>query len=115
MGSVRKSLFINETNQDILAWFEGVKSPSDAICRLIREESAKNREIELLKQIIEQQQQTIRLYESMLSGTNITITQQDNHLATTETIGDIKEEVEEEDHSIDDQDTILSMLGSFTG
>ena len=113
MGSVRKSLFINEANQDILAWFEGVKSPSDAICRLIREESTKNREIELLKQIIEQQQQTIRLYESMLSGTNITITQQDNHLAT-ETIGDIKEEIEEEDHSIDDPDMIMNMLGSFT-
>lgn len=112
MGSVRKSLFINDNNQDVLAWFEGVKSPSEAVCRLIREESAKEREIELLKHIIHEQSQRIQLLESMIQGTNITITQPDNQPNKRSEEREEVEKPQEEDHSVGSDDA-LSIMGVF--
>ena len=110
MASVRKSLFINENNQDVLEWFEGVKSPSDAICQLIRTEASKDREIELLKQIIDQQNQTIELLKSAVEGTSIRIIREDNG---KDTVIDLSEE-DDDDMSVgsDAANNMLSMFGA---
>ena len=104
MGSVRKSIFISETNQDVLEWFEGVKSPSEAVCQLIRESTSKDREMELLKQLINQQAQHIKLLESMVQGGEIIITK------TTKQ--EDMEEVVEEDLSVssEEADALLSVF-----
>ena len=110
MASVRKSLFINEHNQDVLEWFEGVKSPSEAVCQLIRNESARDREIELLKQIIDQQNQTIELLKSAVEGTSIRIIREDNG---KDTVIDLSEE-DDDDMSVgsDTANNMLSMFGA---
>lgn len=105
MASVRKSLFINESHQDILQWFEGVKSPSEAVCNLIRNESAKEREIELLKQIIQQQQETIDLLKATVEGSTIKIVRNDDGKDTIEP-------PVEEDMKVD-ATTANSMLSMF--
>lgn len=105
MASVRKSLFINESNEDVLKWFEGVKSPSEAVCNLIRNESAKEREIELLKQIIQQQQETIDLLKATVEGSTIKIVRNDDGKDTIEP-------PVEEDMKVD-ATTANSMLSMF--
>lgn len=108
MSGIRKSIFINESNQDILEWFEGVKSPSEAVFKLIREDKVKDREIALLKQVVQQQQQTIQLYESIIKGTNITITHQD----TKEEREEVKPDKEEgTDMSLDSSDAVSILEG----
>lgn len=101
--AVRKSLFINESNEDVLKWFEGVKSPSEAVCNLIRNEVAKEREIELLNQIIQQQQETIELLKATLEGSTIKVIHHGKDTVDPEP---------EEDMKVD-ADTANAMLSMF--
>lgn len=95
--AVRKSLYINDDNLDVLSFFDNNKNASERIIQLIRDDSAKDREIELLNDLVTQQKQTIELYQQLIAGAKVeTITIQ--HTVEQEV------EVEIEDNSADEED-----------
>lgn len=108
-ASTRISIYIKESDQDVLNWFEEAGRPSEAVIQLIRGQESKDREIQLLKDLIEQQKETIELLKSAVEGTPIKIVRSENK---EKDIVVEPEPQKEEDMSVG-ADTANSMLGAF--
>lgn len=108
-ASTRISIYIKESDQDVLNWFKKAGRPSEAVIQLIRHQSAKDREIQLLKDLIDQQKETIELLKSAVEGTSIKIIREENKEKDT-VVEPLPQK--EEDMSVG-ADTANSMLGAF--
>lgn len=106
-ASTRISIYIKESDQDVLNWFEEAGRPSEAVIQLIRGQESKDREIQLLKDLIEQQKETIELLKSAVEGTPIKIVREENKEKDT-----VVEPEEVEDMSVG-ADAACSMLDAF--
>ncbi len=105
--STRISIYIKESDKDILNWFNEAGRPSEAVIQLIRGQEAKDREIQLLKDLIDQQKETIELLKSAVEGTPIKIVREEDKEKDT-----VVEPEEVEDMSVG-ADAACSMLDAF--
>lgn len=107
--STRISIYIKESDKDILNWFNEAGRPSEAVIQLIRGQEAKDREIQLLKDLIDQQKETIELLKSAAEGTPIKIVREEDKEKDTV----VEPQVEEEEDMSVGADAACSMLDAF--
>ena len=110
-SSTRISIYIKESDQDVLNWFEEAGRPSEAVIQLIRGQESKDREIQLLKELIEQQKETIELLKAVTEGTTIQVVRSENK--EKDSVATPEPQVEEEEDMSIGADAANNLLGAF--